>query len=164
MLTNSPKRMVASVPWWGHVSRLEGSTHATWSFAEQKIATCPTSRGEQVRKWMVGGVICYKMDRSFSSTKKHFRSLDSSVDMAIRLWAWWPRSLCSIPGRGKRFSSITSRPAVRPTPSTIKWVNGAVSPGVKRQRREANHSFLSRSEVENEVMLPLPHTSSWSRV
>jgi hypothetical protein len=34
----------------------------------------------------------------------------------------------------------SSRPALGPTQLSIQWVQGALSSGVKRQQREANHS------------------------
>jgi hypothetical protein len=36
--------------------------------------------------------------------------------------------------------SIFSRPAVGPTQPPFEWVPGALSPGVKRHGREADHS------------------------
>jgi hypothetical protein len=39
---------------------------------------------------------------------------------------------------------------------------GIVSPGVKQQGREADHSLPSSAEVTNGgIILPLLHTSSW---
>jgi hypothetical protein len=55
----------------------------------------------------------------------------------------------SIPGTGKIFLfSIAARPALRPTQPHILWVVGTVSPGVKRQELEAEHSPPSRAQVE----------------
>jgi hypothetical protein len=56
--------------------------------------------------------------------------------------------------------SITSRPALGPTQPPIQLVSGAVSPGVKQQRREAGHRLPSSIEVKNEDIPPLPHTCS----
>jgi hypothetical protein len=69
----------------------------------------------------------------------------------------------SIPGRGKIFLfSIASRPPLGPTEPPIQWVSGAVSSGVKRQGREAEHSPSSSAEAKNGGAIPsLPHTSSW---
>jgi hypothetical protein len=39
-----------------------------------------------------------------------------------------------------------SRPALRPTPPPIQWVSGALSLGVKRPGREADHSLVPRSK------------------
>jgi hypothetical protein len=80
-------------------------------------------------------------------------SRDSSVGIATgyRLdgWGW-------IPGRGKIFLFSTAGPTQPP----IECVPGAISPGVKRQRREADHSPPSSAEVKNgEAMPPLPHMS-----
>jgi hypothetical protein len=45
--------------------------------------------------------------------------------------------------------SIASRPALGPTQSPTEWVPVALSPGVKRPGREANHSPLPSAEVKN---------------
>jgi hypothetical protein len=40
----------------------------------------------------------------------------------------------------------------------IRWTPGALSPGVKRQELEADHSSPSSTEVKNgEAKLPFPH-------
>jgi hypothetical protein len=52
----------------------------------------------------------------------------------------------SIPCRG--FTTV-SRPALGPTQPPIKWVPGALSVGVKRLGREADHSPPSSAEVKN---------------
>jgi hypothetical protein len=58
--------------------------------------------------------------------------------------------------------SITSSPTLRPTQHSIQWVPKAVSPGVKRQEREADHSYLSSAEVKKGgAIAPLPRKSSW---
>jgi hypothetical protein len=44
-------------------------------------------------------------------------------------------------------------------PEPIYRVPGAVSPGVKQSRREADHSLPSSTEVKNGDILPLPHTT-----
>jgi hypothetical protein len=55
----------------------------------------------------------------------------------------------SSPGRVKNFLfSMSSRPALGFTQSTIQWVLGALSPGVKRPVREANHSSPASAEVK----------------
>jgi uncharacterized membrane protein YcfT len=57
------------------------------------------------------------------------------------LWAGRPRDWNLNLDRGKTFLfSTSSRPVLRPTQSPIKWVPAALSPGVKRQGREADHS------------------------
>jgi hypothetical protein len=47
------------------------------------------------------------------------------------------------------------RPALRPTQPPIQWVPGVLSLGVKRQRREADHSPPSSAEVKECVELYL---------
>jgi hypothetical protein len=56
-----------------------------------------------------------------------------------------------------------SRTALGPTQPPIQWVSGALSLGVKRQGREADHSPLSSAEVKEcvELYLHSPSTPSW---
>jgi hypothetical protein len=55
--------------------------------------------------------------------------------------------------------STASRPALEPTQPSIKWVPGALSPGVKRSGRETDDSTPSSADG-NGIISPLPHTSS----
>jgi hypothetical protein len=58
--------------------------------------------------------------------------------------------------------STASRPVVGPTHSPIQWILGAVSPGVKGQGREADHSPPSSAEVKiGGAIPPLPQIYSW---
>jgi hypothetical protein len=88
-----------------------------------------------------------------------FEVLTGSVTIAIRQSG----NSGSIPDRGKRFFCAPQRPdrLWGPTQPAIKWVPGALSPGVKRPGREAHHS--PPSEVKNGgAASSLPHISSWS--
>jgi hypothetical protein len=49
---------------------------------------------------------------------------------------------------GSRIFSTSSRPALGSTELPIQWVPGALSPGVKRQGREADHSPPISAEVK----------------
>jgi hypothetical protein len=50
-----------------------------------------------------------------------------------------------------------SRPTLGPTKLPIPWVPGTLSPGVRRQGREADHSLPSCTEVtEGGAISPLP--------
>jgi hypothetical protein len=51
-------------------------------------------------------------------------------------------------GAGKFLFTTASRPALRPTQPPIQWVPGALSLGVKRPVREADHSSASSAEVK----------------
>jgi hypothetical protein len=53
--------------------------------------------------------------------------------------------------------------ALEPTQPPIQWVPGALSLGVKRPGREADHSPPSRAEVKEcvELYLHSPNTPSW---
>jgi hypothetical protein len=73
------------------------------------------------------------------------RSQASSVGIAT---GYWSDDRGSIPGRGKTWICTASRPALGPTHSPIQWVPTAPSSGIKRQRREADHSFPSNTGQE----------------
>jgi hypothetical protein len=69
------------------------------------------------------------------------KSRDSTVDIAT---GYGLSGRNSGLGGGKDFHfSKSSRPVLGPTQSLIQWVPGALSPGVKRPRREADHSPLT---------------------
>jgi hypothetical protein len=55
-----------------------------------------------------------------------------------------------------------SRPALGPTQPPIQWVPGALSLGVKRAGREADHSPPSSAKVCVELYLHSSNTPSWS--
>jgi hypothetical protein len=57
---------------------------------------------------------------------------------------------------GARFnlSSTAFRPALRPTQLHIQWVPGALSLGVKRSGRVAEHSPTSSAELKNVGDIP----------
>jgi hypothetical protein len=52
-------------------------------------------------------------------------------------------------GLGIFLFDTVSRPALGPTQSSIQWVPGELSLGVKRPEREADHSPPSNAEVKN---------------
>jgi hypothetical protein len=49
---------------------------------------------------------------------------------------------------GARIFSASSRPVLGPTQPPIQWVPRALSPGVKRQGREVDHSLPASAEVK----------------
>jgi hypothetical protein len=64
-----------------------------------------------------------------------------------------------IPAGARYYLSVASRPPLRPTQLPIQWVWEAVSTGVKRSGREADHSPPFSVEVKNGGVIPsLPHT------
>jgi hypothetical protein len=69
----------------------------------------------------------------------------------------------SSPGRVKNFLFFTSsRPALGPTQPLIQWVPGALSPGVKGSRREAEQSLPASTEVKKMwIYTCTPHKSLW---
>jgi hypothetical protein len=70
---------------------------------------------------------------------------------------------CSSPGGVKNFLFYTSsRPTLGSTQPPIKLVPGALSPGVKRQGFEADHSPPASAEVMKMwIYTFIPHTPSW---
>jgi hypothetical protein len=52
-------------------------------------------------------------------------------------------------GLGIYLFTTTSRTALGPTQPPVQWVPGALSRGVKRPGREADHSPPSSAEVKN---------------
>jgi hypothetical protein len=52
--------------------------------------------------------------------------------------------------------STASKPALEPTHLPNQWVEEAISPGVKRPGREADHSPPSSAEVKNAAAIPSP--------
>jgi hypothetical protein len=56
--------------------------------------------------------------------------------------------------------STMSRPSLGTTQSPTQWVSGAFSLGLKRLKREADHSPPSSAEVKNVDTIPsIPHMS-----
>jgi hypothetical protein len=66
-------------------------------------------------------------------------------------------------GRGKNFLfSMSSRPVLGPIQPPIQWVNGALSSGVKRPEREADHSPPTSEEIKKTwIYKATSHTPSW---
>jgi hypothetical protein len=66
-------------------------------------------------------------------------------------------------GLGIFLLTTASRPALRPIEPPTQWARGAFSLGVKRPRREADHSPPSSAEFKEwvELYLHSPGTSSW---
>jgi hypothetical protein len=59
------------------------------------------------------------------------------------------RGRSSSPGEGKNFHfSKSSRPVLGSTQPPIQWIPETLSPGVKRQGREADHSPPASAEVK----------------
>jgi hypothetical protein len=66
-------------------------------------------------------------------------------------------------GLGIFLFTIASRTALGPTQPPIQWVPGALSRGIKRPGREADHSPPSSAEVKEwvELYLHSPNTPTW---
>jgi hypothetical protein len=95
-------------------------------------------------------------------TSKKFVTTIPAVGLFSR-YSWTAGA--RFPGEARDFLFFaTSRPALRPILPHTQWVTGALSPGVKRLGREADHSPPSTTEVKKSGAMPPPHTSSRSGV
>jgi hypothetical protein len=85
----------------------------------------------------------------------HLLTSENSRDSSVDIGTGWTRDkICLL--------SIAARPALGLTQPPMQWVRGALSPGVKRPGREADHSPPSSAEVKNGGAIPpLPNMSSW---
>jgi hypothetical protein len=86
------------------------------------------------------------------------RNICSMITFTMGYMIW-----CSSPGRGWEYFTTASKPALGPTELPIQWIPGALSLGVKRPGREADHSPPSSAEVKEWVELYLHsfNTPSW---
>jgi hypothetical protein len=74
---------------------------------------------------------------------------DSVATISNCLRARRPKGRSSSPSVGKNFHfSMSSRQALGSTQRRIQWVPGALSLGLKRPGREADHSPLASAEVK----------------
>jgi hypothetical protein len=93
------------------------------------------------------------------------KSRDGSVGIAMGygLDDRGSRFLFSAGGVGIFLFITTSRMSLGPTQPPIQWVSGALSLGVKRQGREADHSPPSSAVVKEcvELYFHSPNTPSW---
>jgi hypothetical protein len=79
----------------------------------------------------------------------HWISRDSAVSIATGYGTGRPRSRSSSPDKVKNFLFSTSvRPALGSNQPRTQWVPGALSLGVKRSVREADHSPPASAEVK----------------
>jgi hypothetical protein len=78
-------------------------------------------------------------------------------------WTIWVLGFDSRRGLGNFLFTTASRMALGPTQPPIQWVPEALSLGVKRPGREADHSPPSSAEVKEcvELYLHSPNTPSW---
>jgi hypothetical protein len=111
----------------------------------------------------------FMSDRNISSTYMHMRMVAHATSLTgrfhftgagiaqlvLRRFDSWQRQEIFL-------FSTTSIPALGPTQPPIQWVPGALSPGVKRQGREADHSPPSSAKTKNGGDIPpLLQASSW---
>jgi hypothetical protein len=87
----------------------------------------------------------YRFQPNFTTIHSYIGSRDSSVGIATRLRA----GRSGFDSRGGGLFTTVSRTALGPTQPPIHWVPGALSLGVKRPGRDADHSPPSSAEVKN---------------
>jgi hypothetical protein len=97
---------------------------------------------------------------------RHLDRLRAVITQSVWHWAkgWTIGVLGSDSRRGLGIFLITaSRRALGPTQPPIQWVPGALSLGVKRPGREADHLHPSSAEVKEwvELYIHSPNTPSW---
>jgi hypothetical protein len=76
------------------------------------------------------------------------RSRSGRAGIATGYGAGRPRGGISSPGGDKNFHFFMSSRPAQATQPPIQWVPGALSQGVKRPRREADHSHPASAEVK----------------
>jgi hypothetical protein len=124
--------------------------------------------GEQIHI-QVNSWLRYTMTAMTTAAEKHQYGilLRAAIAQSVYRWAMdWTIGVLgfnSWRGLGIFLFTAASRMALGPTQSPIQWVAGALSLGVKRPRREADHSPPSRAEVKEcvELYLHSPNTPSW---
>jgi hypothetical protein len=67
-----------------------------------------------------------------------------------------PSARSSSSGGGKNFHFLSSRPALGSTQPPFQWVTGALSRGIKRQGREADHSPPASVEAKKWIYTSTP--------
>jgi hypothetical protein len=87
---------------------------------------------------------------------------DISVGIVTRPWAGRLMNRGSVPSRAREFHLHNIQTGSESHPAPIQWASVAVSPGVKRQERGADHSPPTSAEVKSGGATPsLLHMSSW---
>jgi hypothetical protein len=108
-------------------------------FMESMLVTCVLVAS--VRKWLYN--VCISDERT------QIRELGLRSRYSDWLRVGRPSGWSSSPGGGKIFHfSMSSRLALDPTQPPIQRVPGTLSPGVKRLRREVDHSPPTSAEVK----------------
>jgi hypothetical protein len=73
------------------------------------------------------------------------RCSDSNI---LLYWIIWPDAMTT----QQPWTILQSRQALGPTQPPVQWVLGTLSPGIKRQGREADHSPPTSTEVKKMVI------------
>jgi hypothetical protein len=132
----------------------------------QRMTTCIFYLNREPISWVATQPVCLCKWFSYVCCSLNpfvykFRSRNSSVCIAN---GYVLEVRGSIPGSARLFSPQSPDSGAHP-PYPMGTGGGVLSPVVKRQEREPDHSPLSSAEVKNGgATLPLPHTSSWNNV
>jgi hypothetical protein len=126
---------------------------------------CLTHREEESGRLSLE--LCQKSVKRFFSIQTHGKSRSSSVGIATVYGLDDDRvSGVRFPGGGGLgifLLSTVSRPALGPTQPPIQWVQGALSLGVKRPGRQADHSplLMPRSRLPGAIPPPQYIFMAW---
>jgi hypothetical protein len=88
-------------------------------------------------------------------------SYEQSRDSLATGWTIVVLGFDSRRGLGIFLFTTASRTVLRLTQPPIQWIPGALSLGVKRPGREADHAPPSSAEVKNKWSYTSPNTPSW---
>jgi hypothetical protein len=109
-------------------------------YFETLVTTYKTTRYHSLEHNNLKKILCLYFD---------LKSWDSAVGIATGYEAGRERGQSLSFGRVKNFLfSMSSRPTLGSTQPPIQWVSGALSPGVKRPVREADHSPPTSGKVK----------------
>jgi hypothetical protein len=130
--------------------------------ADQTMLHPPPSKHAASVNSQIGIFTITRLWKPINFNSKHFFcriERDSSVDIATRYWLDGRGSISSRVKRFSLFHNVQTSPGAHPDSYLIP---GALSSGVKRPGRDANHSPPSSASVKKDgAILTLPQTSAW---
>jgi hypothetical protein len=116
----------------------------TWVLIGRDAKFCLDANPCVSTDWQIK--VCFNRIRTIRTGRGSSVGIGRYSDLLL---ARRPRGRGSIPDGGKNFHfSMSSRLALGPTQPPIQWVPGALSPGVKRPGREADHLPPTSAEVK----------------
>jgi hypothetical protein len=120
---------------------------------------------DEGRVWLAHARVCSASSHNQHHTEVNWCLRDSAVGIPTSYGLDKRGVGVRVPVGSKNFlfSSTSSRPVLGPIQHPIQWVPGALTPGVKRQRREADNSPPATAEVKKIcIYTSTSRTPSWS--